>query len=180
MGCPVLPWLCGDIAARGRLVRPGGQREKGKAFERKVARILRARWRHALVRRASQAERAHNPDVFVEDGPRILQRLWMELQDSARPAPSAKLAQAQRDIAADPRRYELGYHRLPVAITHELGSTRILATMDINDVNTILQSVASARPVEQGEVTMSLDTLLAFIEHGITTDLVQQLGSAAA
>ena len=160
-------------------MKPGGQREKGKAFERKIARILRARWRHALVRRASQAERAHNPDVFVEDGPPALARLWLELQDSARPTPSAKLAQARRDVAADPRRYEIGAHRLPVAVTHQLGSTQIFATMNLADVLDVLGLPTGGAQVEAGEVTMSLDTLLRFVERGVTTQVVRQLGATA-
>ena len=159
-------------------MRPGGQREKGKTFERRVARIIRARWRYALVRRASQAERAHNPDVFVEDGPHVLKRLWLELQDSAHPTPSAKLAQARRDIAADPRRYERGNHRLPAAVTHQLGSTRILATMDIGDVLEVL-GLSVGEALVPGEVTMSLDTLLSFVERGVTTDVLRQLRAAA-
>ena len=115
-------------------MRPGGQREKGKAFERKVAAIIRARWPEALVRRASQAERAYNPDVFIEGGPRILQRLWMELQDSAEPTPRAKLEQAMRDVDEDPRHYDRGKHRLPVAITHDLGARSIVATMRLDDL----------------------------------------------
>jgi len=160
-------------------VRPGGQREKGKTFERKIARILRSRWHHALVRRASQAERAHNPDVFVEDGPRVLKRLWLELQDSALPTPSAKLEQARRDIAADPRRYERGNHRLPAAVTHQLGSTRILATMEIGDVIDVLGLSVGEAQIVAGEVTMSLDTLLSFVERGVTTDVLRQLRAAA-
>lgn len=160
-------------------MRPGGQREKGKTFERKVARILRARWRHALVRRASQAERAHNPDVFVEDGPRVLRRLWLELQDSAHPTPSAKLAQARRDIAADPRRYEIGDRRLPVAVTHHLGSTKILATMAIGDVLDVLGVPMGGPAIEAGEVTMRLDTLLSFVERGVTADVLRQLADTA-
>jgi hypothetical protein len=41
------------------------QREKGKRFEREIAMVIRTRWPLVLVRRASQAERADNPDVFV-------------------------------------------------------------------------------------------------------------------
>jgi hypothetical protein len=152
----------GDLVARGLVVKPGGQREKGKTFERKVSRIIRARWPGALVRRASQAERAHNPDVFVEGGPRILQRLWMELQDSANPTPHAKLEQARRDVAADPRRYETG--RVPVAITHKLGATMIHATMNIGDLMEILDPNRSH--VEPGEVTMTLGQLLDFVARG--------------
>ncbi len=140
-------------------MRPGGQREKGKAFERKVAAILRERWPEALVRRASQAERAYNPDVFVEDGPRILQRLWMELQDSSQPTPCAKLEQARHDVDEDPRHYDRGEHRLPVAITHELGARSIIATMRLDD----LMDIAAPDRIhveERALVTMELDEFL--------------------
>jgi hypothetical protein len=145
-------------------VRPGGQREKGKTFERKIARIIRDRWPEALVRRASQAERAHNPDVFVEGGPSILQRLWMELQDSAHPTPIAKLDQAVRDVEADPRSYNGGCHRLPVAITHKLGSPAILATMNVGDLMDILDP--DRVHAEDGNVSMPLETFLDLVERG--------------
>lgn len=80
-----------------------------------------------ILRRASQTERAHNPDVFVEGGPKLLQRLWIEPQDGATATPAKKLAQAVRDVEADPRTYARGEHRLPVAITHRLGSRIIEA-----------------------------------------------------
>ncbi len=143
-------------------MRPGGQREKGKTFERKVAAIIRARWPQALVRRASQAERAHNPDVFVEGGPRILQRLWMELQDSANPTPSAKLEQARRDIAADPRP-EIGCYRFPVAVTHKRGSTRIVTTMNVGDMMSIID--LDCQHMESGEMSMDFNLFLDFVER---------------
>ncbi|MBC7974965.1 MAG: hypothetical protein H7138_08260 [Myxococcales bacterium] len=102
----------------------------------------------------------------------------MELQDSARPTPSAKLAQARRDIAADPRRYECSNHRVPVAITHQLGFTQIQATMDIADVLDVLGALPSGAQMEAGEVTMSLDTLLRFVERGVTTDVLRTLRAA--
>jgi len=140
-------------------LRPGGQREKGKAFECKVAAIIRERWPEALVRRASQAERAYNPDVFIEGGPRILQRLWMELQDSAQPTPRAKLEQARRDVDEDPRPYPRGEHRLPVAITHQLGSRSIVATMRLDDLMDI--AVPNRIHVEERALcTMLLDEFL--------------------
>lgn len=144
-------------------MRPGGQRTKGKAFERKVAAIIRARWPGALVRRASQAERAHNPDVFVEGGPKLIQRLWMELQDSATATPAKKLAQAVRDVEADPRTYASGEHRLPVAITHQLGSRTIEATIGLDDLMDIADPDRIHCEEHSIAVTMRLDAFLALI-----------------
>jgi hypothetical protein len=148
-------------------VKPGGQRIKGKVFERKIAAMIRARWPDALVRRASQAERAHNPDVFVEGGPRILQRLWLELQDSAHPTPSKKLAQAVRDVHADPRRYPHGEHRLPVAITHKLGSPNIDVTITLHDLLDIVEP-SCIHCDEQEEVTLTLESFLGTVDRGET------------
>lgn len=145
-------------------MRPGGQRAKGNAFERKIARILRQRWPGALVRRASQAERAHNPDVFVEGGPRILQRLWLELQDSASATPTRKLAQAVRDVEADPRQYAQGQHRLPVAITHRLGARTVEVTLNLGDLMDVVDPCRIH--AEDGNVTMSLDAFLDVVQRG--------------
>lgn len=145
-------------------MKPGGQRIKGKAFERKIARMIRARWPGALVRRASQAERAHNPDVFIEGGPRILQRLWLELQDSAHATPLAKLAQARRDVETDPRVYARGEHRIAVAITHQLGSRGIVATIRIGD----LMDIADPERIhveDHSVVTMSLWDFLDLLDR---------------
>jgi hypothetical protein len=110
------------------------QREKGKRFERDIATVLRERWPDALVRRASQAERADNPDVFAEGGPRVLERLWLELQDARKPRPLDKLVQAEEDAA---RWYEkrtrdeglqLGARRYPVVVWHRLAERGIQVT----------------------------------------------------
>ena len=155
-------------------MRPGGQRYKGKTFERKIARVIRARWPKALVRRASQAERAHNPDVFVEGGPRILQRLWLELQDSANPTPSAELEQARRDIDADPRPVEVGCYRIPVAITHRLGSRQILVTMNVGDMMNIID--LDGHHFEIGEVTMQLEQFIGFVARKAQADDTRRAG----
>lgn len=162
--------LRGSQDAGGALVRPGGQRIKGRAFEQKIARMIRARWPEALVRRALQAERAHNPDVFVEGGPRILQRLWMELQDSAKPTPSKKLEQAHRDVDADPRSYAHGEHRLPVAITHKLGSPTITVTIVLHDLLDIVDP-QRIHCEDHDDVTVTLDAFLGMIERGVAREL---------
>jgi len=69
------------------------QRRKGHDFERDIARRLRARWPHLTVRRSQQGDKAYEPDVVVEGVP-----LWLECQCAAKPAPLAKLEQAERDV----------------------------------------------------------------------------------
>lgn len=142
--------------------RGSGQVSKGKVFERKIAAMLRARWPTATVRRASQAERAYNPDVFVQSGPRLLVRLWLELQDSAKPTPSKKLAQARRDVAAS--------GRIPVAVTHKLGSTGTTATMALHDLCQMLAPSKIAL-ASRFEVTMDLDAFIDLVyERAIAQD----------
>jgi len=113
------------------------QRQKGKRFERQIASLLRERWPNAVVRRASQAERADNPDVFVV-GNAALERLWLECQDARSVTPLAKLEQAEWDIAA----HERHRGRLPVAVTHQLGSRTVYATTRLWVLDT-LRGVAS-------------------------------------
>jgi hypothetical protein len=76
------------------------------------------------VRRASQADRAFQSDVFVTGGHPMLARLWFECQDSRKPTPLTKLKQAERDA-----KYDLTASRLPVCIWHELGARDIHVTM---------------------------------------------------
>lgn len=95
------------------------QREKGKAYERAIARVLRETFPAATVRRSSQADRAANSDVVVTGSP-LFERLWLELHDARHPNPLAKLQQAERDIElARPARDD-AMHRLPVVIWHRI------------------------------------------------------------
>jgi|ERR1051326_1569022 hypothetical protein len=103
-------------------------RRKGKVFERKIARAFREKWPDALVRRASQAERAHNPDVFVEGGPPLLSSLWMEMHDAATPLVAKKLAQAERD-SLERSSFAADSAHVPVVIWHKLGERSIQVTM---------------------------------------------------
>lgn len=97
-------------------------RTKGKRFEQQIARVLRAHWPAAIVRRASQAERADNPDVFVEGGPPVLSRLWLELNDARVPRPLEKLQQAESDIEQWLRRRPMALvNRMPAVVWHRLG-----------------------------------------------------------
>lgn len=96
---------------------------------------------------------------------RILKRLWMELQDAAHITPSAKLAQARQDIEDDPRPYAHGEHRLPVAVTHKLGSTSITATLALHDLLDIVDP-DRIHCEDHGEVTMGLEDFLAAVGRG--------------
>src|SRR5262245_36958500 len=94
---------------------------KGKAYERAIARVLRARFPGADVRRSSQADRAGNSDVRVEGHP-VLATLWLELTDQRGAdvgTALGKLAQAERDVAALPPGSPT---RWPVIVWHRTGA----------------------------------------------------------
>lgn len=132
------------------------QREKGKRFERDIAALLRERWPSALVRRASQAERADNPDVFVE-GHATLERCWLELQDAREPRPRDKLVQAERDIAG---RKHVG-DRWPVVIWHKLRERAICVTTRLWVLDQIRGDV---QDLERGQVvTLELGEFLELL-----------------
>lgn len=111
------------------------KRTKGRAYEQAIARMLRARWPHVEVRRATQSERAYESDVFITGEPR-LERLWLELQDARHPNPLLKLAQAERDCGyatATERgvrgvRGVLALDRQPVVVWHKLRERTIHVT----------------------------------------------------
>ena len=114
------------------------QREKGKRYERHIAAELRTFWPETIVRRASQAERADNPDVFIEGGPRLLSRLWLELHDARNPSPLSKLEQAERDVDAYQAGRRVGdRERLPVVIWHRIGERQSQVTTRLWVVDTI-------------------------------------------
>lgn len=100
-------------------------RRKGRAFEQRIAREFRQRWPEALVRRASQAERADNPDVFIEGGAPLLSSLWLEMHDARNPIVVKKLAQAERDV----RDLHVPRSCVPIVIWHKLGERSIQVTM---------------------------------------------------
>lgn len=142
------------------------QREKGKTFERKVAAVIRERF-GVTVRRASQAERADNPDVFVEVGPTPLTRLWLELQDARQPTPGKKLAQAENDATAwqDARSGMSGYvSRWPVVVWHKLGERTVWATMRLNTLLDIVQPIPDAESESREVVTVELEALWRMLE----------------
>ena len=101
------------------------QRRKGRAFEQRIATILRAHFPDAVVRRASQADRAHQSDVYVSGGPALLSQLWLEANDARIPQPMRKLVQSERDAAAQT---STPWSRYPVVVWHKLSERRIWAT----------------------------------------------------
>lgn len=136
------------------------QRRKGRAYEQAIARTFRERWPDCVVRRASQAERADNPDVFIADGPELLKRMWLELTDGRAPDPSAKLAQAEGDIA------HRTYHRnrLPIVVWHRLGARKSFATTRLWVIDAIRGQLVNVR---DDEITMTLDSLLDIVDQRI-------------
>lgn len=104
-------------------------RVKGKSYERKIAALFRANWPDANVRRASQAERAFNSDVFVDGGPDPLWRLWLELTDARKPNVLLKLGQAESDATAWNTRHPEQPRRWPVVIWHVTGERNAQVTM---------------------------------------------------
>ena len=132
-------------------------RTKGKVFERKVARAFRKRWPDAIVRRASQAERAHESDVFITGGPPILSRLWLECQDARNPTPLAKLEQAEQDIgfAHNPGWRDTS---MPIVVWHKLGAREInvsTRTWMFDELRGMPRGIAS-----DAVLTMTLDDFL--------------------
>ena len=136
---------------------------KGKTFERKIATLFRERWPDAVVRRASQADRAHQSDVYVTGGPPILARLWLECQDARSPTPLAKLDQAEGDIGYAHNPHWRSVH-IPIVIWHKLGAREIYATTRM----WMLDVIRGIRHVDHDVVvTMTLPELLDFISQEV-------------
>lgn len=143
-------------------------RRKGKAFERAIAAEMRKFWPEALIRRASQGERADNSDVFVEYGPEFLRTLWLELEDAIDPNPHKKLAQAEEDVArvskivGSPTRY-------PIVIWHKIRARTIFVAMRAKIFDYLrghpqLPSVVTSDLM----VTIELPDFLAILSHMTT------------
>ena len=137
------------------------QRRKGKAFERKIAALIRSRWPDAVVRRASQADRAHQSDVYLSGGPPVLSRLWLECHDARNPNPIAKLEQADRDVAAH---QAFDFVRLPVVVWHRLGSRQINVTTQLWVLLELAEPDNRDRP-QTHAVTMALDDFLDLVDQ---------------
>lgn len=152
------------------------QREKGKAFERKIAAELRKHWPEATVRRSSQAERAYQSDVFIEGGPALLDRLWLECEDARNPDPRKKLAQADRDVARlknhavaatpttdDVRKASAGFGAIPVVIWHRLRERAIWVTLRLGTLLAMIDH--SLNSMNEVPVTMRLEDFLKILKQ---------------
>ena len=135
-------------------------RTKGRSFEQKIARVFRAIWPEAVVRRSSQADRAHNPDVMIEHGPPLLQHLWLELNDARQPNPLEKLAQAERDIAAISQ--HAGPARFAVVIWHRLASRTINVTLRASVYDSLRGRFHP--DLDRTPITLDLDDFLAMLK----------------
>jgi hypothetical protein len=147
------------------------QRNKGKRFERDIADRIRKLFPSAVVRRASQAERADNPDVFVErhadDDRTLLDRLWLELQDAQHPTPTAKLTQAECDVLVWQHRRGLDvdrvHARLPVVVWHRIRERETWATMRLATLDNMTGYRLPAT-VGREIVTMTFDAFMRIVE----------------
>lgn len=136
------------------------QRNKGKRFERQVAAILRSHWPDAEIRRASQADRAAQSDVYATGHP-VLERLWLELQDAAKPTPIAKLMQAEGDVLVS-----VDKSRMPIAVTHKIHEQTIYATTRLWVLDALRGSLAHRH---QTVVTLDLRDLIEIVHASTLT-----------
>ena len=141
------------------------QRTKGKVFERAVANLLRKAFPGVTVRRASQAERAANPDVFFADSVMPLSQLWCELTDSINPNPVKKLEQAERDIRArftTPSDFRYG-GSIPVCIWHRLRERTIYATLRLSALEYLATQAQTGPFGANTPVTMDVEDFLRIV-----------------
>ena len=105
------------------------QREKGKRFERLIAKKLREVFPEYTeeIRRSVQSREAEESDVTGLPG------FWVECQDAIKPTPLKKLEQAERDVTAN----KLNGKILPIAITHKKNTTEIHVTMRMHHLHFI-------------------------------------------
>jgi len=147
-------------------------RQQGKEYERGFARYLRERYPGADVRRASQAERAANSDVFVVfpgQGPYLLTRIWWELTRGASPNVPAKLVQAERDCLRNGHTGGPGW-RIPVVVWNLRGARREDAvTLRASELLKLTSTAAYLQPGPavpgwNPMLTLGLDAFLVLLE----------------
>lgn len=147
------------------------QRRKGRAFEQRIATILRSSFPGIDVRRSSQADRAVQSDVYCT-GHSLLERLWLELQDARNPTPLVKLEQAERDVSAVlVRANGTGWRfddRLPIVIWHRIREQAVHVTMRLWVLDGIRSMCRTRSDVHA--VTMTLDDLLAILRERVEAD----------
>lgn len=152
-------------------MKPGGQRRKGRAFEQRIVRTIKARFEGVEAHRSSQADRAWDADIVVKGHP-VLERLWMELTDGDKAegdGPRRKLEQAEADSAAQRRNANQWDEptRLPVCVWHRLRSWETHVTMRLGTLLTVAHVTPLYAPDGRSHdnvlVTMSLDDFLEVI-----------------
>lgn len=134
-------------------------RRKGHDFERRVARIYRAKWPQATVRRALQSEQAYESDVVIEGAaPMVAKRLWTECETGRACNPVRKMRQAVRDLE---RLQALS--RIPVVVWRRHGSPALRATLTYGAVHEITSGEGFAVDRDGLLVDVSLPELLAMM-----------------
>jgi hypothetical protein len=128
-------------------------RDKGKRYERKIARALRQRFPELSdeIRRSIQSRQAEESDVTG------LPDFWLECQDAQTPTPLKKLQQAERDVSVN------GLNVIPVAITHKTRSKDHSVTMRLPSLMSMLKN----NGLENAEVivTISFADFLELVEQ---------------
>jgi hypothetical protein len=140
---------------------------KGKTFERRIANVLRKTWQGVDIRRASQADRPYQSDVYAVNGNEVQRRLWIECQDSRKPTPEVKLVQAERDIAGQHNvdwAAQEATRRLPVVVWHRIGERTSYATTRLWVLDAV-RGVTS--PARSEAVTMPLEQFLDVLSGGV-------------
>ena len=145
------------------------QRDKGKRFERQIARKLRESFpKYAeVIRRSIQSRQAEESDVTGLPG------FWIECQDAANPTPLKKLKQAERDVQVADLVDEL----IPVAVTHKSRAKDIFVTLRLHHLHYIFGhhmndyrfSAPFAKETNTPHVSVLLDDFLTivreYVEH---------------
>ena len=145
---------------------------KGKTFERKLATVFREHWPEAVVRRASQADRAHQADVYVTGGPPLLSRLWIEANDARKPQPLVKLEQAERDVTGRSITHPIAArdNRLPVVIWHKLREQTIHVTMRLWTLDALRSNL---HVVSEVVTTITLDDFLGVLRDAVSREIAK-------
>lgn len=142
-------------------------RTKGKVFETTVRHAferLGAVLPELVVRRSSQAERAHEADLIIE-GPGVpdwLSGLWVECQHANNTDPAAKYEQAVHDSQIYVRK--MARWRTPMVCWRKTATRTIWATAGLADLVALTGGDLNGSPEFPGGrmlVTAPLDEVLA-------------------
>lgn len=140
------------------------QRDKGKRFERQIAKKLREKFPEYSeeIRRSIQSRQAEESDVTGLPG------LWVECQDAAVPTPKQKLLQAERDVHVA----NLYRKIIPIAVTHKSRAKEIFVTLRLANLHYLfewhLRKQKKPIPSEQEttpQVRILLEDFLTIVEE---------------